>query len=328
MEIARSIDTGEIFNKFQASEESLKKPSLFSGKSMFRCLDDDNCGIQLSLANYGSENGKLVYFYSSSKKKKHANDCRMEYGNIQEQEELISDINKNEGFKDLSENEKRTLLSQAATTTLIVKEPVKKKETVVVGGEQNREVRDLSIEKQIQKFSEYSSQKNKGFSNRPLTSLKSLYQQFLEDEQKNRTTTIGSIEWPSYDKNGKRRDRSFIHQLIKNEPFDLKGIFFDISKESASINMNEVKIFFGKAWVNKKNFVFIDDKEEHVNIWFSEEDITGFANAAVYRDALSKGYPIEIVVCGHFYNAATNKIKFIPRTTDPRNWLFVPNPEK
>ncbi|MFR4175410.1 MAG: hypothetical protein ACLUQC_05625 [Lactococcus raffinolactis] len=61
MEIARSIVTKEILNAKVAWEISCQDNTL-EGRSMFICLDDEHCGIQLTLTNYGDENGLRKYF--------------------------------------------------------------------------------------------------------------------------------------------------------------------------------------------------------------------------------------------------------------------------
>lgn len=314
-ELARSIDTGEIVNAKVAWELSFKTED-FTGASMFKCLDDDHCGIQMTLTKYGDENAKRKYF-RAHESKGHSSECVMEYGTEKEKEELQKKLN-----PDSSPEEMRQIL-EFGNKNIVVRESVEKK---VENGVPVLRVLKTKAE-QEEAFKRYDKSKNKTLKDSTITAIGSLYSYFLD----NQDTPIKDINWHFRDKNGgKMSNNSFIKQN-----FPVKNIFLKI-QEDTKVELGKGMIFTGKVWVNSVKETYGHDtlikfvSKPDINVcWFNSKDLKGVPNAALFRRAREGNVPINICIAGYFYkDNADDKTKFKMRTNNVKDCLFIPDEEK
>ncbi|GHU39645.1 hypothetical protein FACS1894193_00230 [Bacilli bacterium] len=313
-ELARSIDTGEIFNAKVAWEKSCEE-DIFTGASMFKCLDDDNCSIQMTLTNFNDKYGKRKFFTPHKKKIGHDENCVMENGTREEKEDLQKHLNPNvtdEELKNIIEN---------GNKKIVVREPQIDRNNQ--GNEE--ESTNLTEEEQEKHYKKYDKTKNKGLGNSEISSIGSLFSYYNDNPE----TIISDINWSFFNKdNQKMGNRSFVKRN-----FPIKDIFCKLD-EQTSIDYYAGKIYIGKAWINARdkspykntviNFVDIPDV---AICWANSEELTGIPNAKLFREARDKHFPIYVCVAGYFYESKDKKINFKMRTNEPRNCLYIPNEE-
>ncbi|MDN5446988.1 MAG: hypothetical protein L0F86_06320, partial [Lactococcus lactis] len=169
MELARSVITGEIFNAKVAWEKSCSDNELGS-RSLFRCLDDDHCGIQMTLTNYGVKEGLRKYFKRHNVE--HTDDCVMERGSDIEKEQLQKDLN-----PILTTEELKNIL-ETGNKNIVICEPQSRHKN------ENNIVEFKSFEKnkkeQEELFQKNKENKKEGFSDSQVSSLGSLYSYYLD----------------------------------------------------------------------------------------------------------------------------------------------------
>lgn len=295
MEIARSIVTKEILNAKVAWEISCQDNTL-EGRSMFICLDDEHCGIQLTLTNYGDENGLRKYFKRHNIE--HDKDCIMKSGTLEEMQNLQIRLNPNISPKELQK------IIETGNKNISIREPKVKK----TSSSQNYKLVEKSKNDQEKSFRNYDKTKNKALSDSVVSSIASLYSFFIDNSE----TVIKDIKWSFFDRNNqKMKNYSFMKQN-----FPIKDIFLKIEEDSY-LEWYVGKIYFGKVWINRvkktngNNIVikFID-KPDIAICWTNEDELSGMANINQLRNALEKKFPIDICIVGYFYkDKNTNTIK-------------------
>ena len=284
---------------------------------MFKCLDDDHCGIQMTLTKYGDENAKRKFF-TPHKREGHSQECVMEHGTEEEKEELQGKLNPN-----ASPEEIRQIL-EFGNKNIVVREPTarnKLKTDVSMASKGKTE------EEQETAVKHYNKLKNKVLEDSEITTIGSLYSYYLD----NPDTLIKDIKWHFKNRNGEIMPNE---SLIKQN-FPVKDIFLEI-QEDIEVELGKGMIFIGKVWVDSMKKIHGHDtvikfvSQSDVNIcWFNSTDLQGVPNVALFRRAREKKFPINICVAGYFYkDNADNKIKFKMRTNNVRDCLFIPDEEK
>lgn len=315
MELARSVITGEILNAKVAWEKSCSDNELV-GRSLFRCLDDDHCGIQMTLTNYGVKEGLRKYFKRHNIE--HAADCVMEHGSNVEKEQLQKALTPILTTKELQN------IIETGNKNIVICEPqsLHKNENLV-------EFKSVEITKKEQEelFQKNKENKKEGVSDSQVSFLGSLYSYYLDKPE----TIVKSIDWSFYNRENKKMNNdSFVKQN-----FPIRDIFCEI-QEDTYLEWGKGKVFVGKAWVNAIDETHGHDttikfitKPDITICWAHSSEMKGMPNVDLLRRARQNGFPIEICVAGYFYNdKKSGQMKFKMRTNSIKNCLYIPNEDK
>ncbi|MGG9983103.1 hypothetical protein ACQ7C6_00100 [Lactiplantibacillus plantarum] len=324
MDLARSTDTDEIVKARETWEEQQNGNQDFTSKNNFKCLDEEHCGIQLTLAGYGNPNANRIYFRRSRNKGgDHTRDCVMKHGSDDEKDAFLKGI-----FEKLNQNvpnkEEVIRSSMAALKNIEIIENPKQ-------SEKKKDIEDFFNKDTILTFKNKNQNKrgdslsvHKGLRNQKLSALGSVYLQYKEQPD----TVVNSIYWPEYDKNNKIMKANFVKQLVSKKPLVISDIMFDIDR-NPDVPMNLENVYFFKSWVdyyeNKEKATLKSVKNDNLVIFLTMEELKGMTNVELLRTAGEKGFPIEIAVVGHFYLKSNGRIQWHSRTSNVHDWIFIPD---
>ncbi|MFV5782931.1 hypothetical protein ACHLJU_03110 [Pediococcus acidilactici] len=319
LKLARSMDTGEIVSSIKVFDESIsdKANIQFKDSHNFSCLDEE-CNIQLTLVNFGNKNRIMSPFFKPSHHTGHSENCIMIRGSGSEIRNLLSKLDPKLSHETLSH------LSKDANEHQSIIDTVPKRRTLTSSNSQD----PSNLDQQYIKSDVKNNPSKKGFRKSTISSLGSVFTLFKEKPD----SVEASINWPSYRADGTRL--GFSDDLVKNSPFKLEEIVKEI--KSNNVPLNVTAIYFTKAWVN---FSEGDTKSEPLAVSFKTlygnistykilwNKLRGFTNINLLRNRFERrsNRPIEIVLCGHFYRYKNGKIIFMPRASEVRKWLFIPD---
>lgn len=324
MDLARSTDTYEIVKARETWEEQQNDNQDFTSKNNFKCLDEDHCGIQLTLAGYDNPNANRIYFRRSRNKGgDHARDCVMEHGSDAERDAFLKGIF--EGLNQNVPNKEEVIRSSmsALKNIEIIENPKKNEKGKIIKGFFSKDTILTFRNENQNKVDDFSST-HKGLRNQKLSALGSVYLQFKEQPD----TVINSINWPAYDKNNKIMKTDFVKQLVFKKPLVISDIMFDIDR-NPNVPMNLENIYFFKSWVNyyknKEKATLKPVENKNLVIFLTMEELKGMTNIELLRTAGEKKFPIEIAVVGHFYRKSNGEIRWHSRTSNVHDWIFIPD---
>ncbi|MBZ6008258.1 hypothetical protein KIJ00_03140 [Leuconostoc gelidum subsp. aenigmaticum] len=313
-EIARSIDTGLptlAYDVWLASTNA-NDINIYSGSKMFVCLDDENCGIQMTLVNWSNHSPKRAAYFkqSSNTHNPHDANCRMEYGTVDDRNELLSLMTGLSSQLDLQETVENTIsLSQATRSD--EKDPDNVNNTVSV------EKDELWQNQQVQN---YDKQRNRiGLSKAKIQRLRGFYLWMNEHP----SGIVTAMDWPAYDFNDNERP-SFIKPLRAHKPTKISDILIDLDK-TTNIPTNQVKVYSGHLVVILSNntYKLTSLANPELEISIKENQLKYIMNHSELINVANTQSPVKIILCGHFYVNKHKKLQFLRRTKYSGDWISV-----
>lgn len=320
LELAESTDTGQMVSCYSAFEESNSQYSRFLKADHFICLDS-NCKIQLTLVNFGKSNTVQKPRFEPRHRTGHKHSCVMVHGTSIERAQTIKSENPN-----LSKNEVKVLSNFSSSEISIVdsrkEEPTDSPQNHLIKNQNSIATRsNTQGSGTVQKSHLHGTH---------VSSLGTVFNLYINNENQK----LKSMDWPSYNKNGKKR--WYVNSLEIDSPFNLKDITHKIT--AAEPEINEAGIYFGKAWVNFKgrsstdspnrvNFKFVNNANITTKD-ISWDSLAEFANLGLLKNMFrdKNNFPVEIVLCGHFYRSENpDRLVFVPRESNLKSWLFIPD---
>lgn len=313
-EIARSVDTGlptlayDVWIASTSTDDSNK----YSGSKMFVCFDDENCGVQMTLVNWGNHSPKRAAYFkqSSNTDCPHDEKCRMEYGSIDDRNELLSLTTELSSQLDIQDTLENTISLSQATRS---------------GENDSDDVQStVSIEKdeiwQNKQVQDYDKTRNRnGLSKAKIQRLRGFY--LWMNEHPN--GIVKEMDWPAYDFNDNERP-GFIKPLRAHKPTKISEILIDLDKKT-TITTNHVKVYSGHFVVTLLDKTYkltslanpdleINIKENHLKYILNHSELTNVANTQ---------NPIKIILCGHFYVNKDKQLQFLRRTKYSGDWISI-----
>ncbi|WP_349535108.1 hypothetical protein [Leuconostoc citreum] len=315
-EIARSVDTGLPTLAYDVWSFSIDEGhnTKYSGAKMFICLDDDNCGVQMTLVNWGNPTPKHAAHFkqSSNKDNPHKRNCRMEYGTLDEQNSLLSIAT------GLNEIEDQMTLQESIENTIALAQASRNEVTETFQETEMPKEKDESW--QIEKVNAYDSTNNRlGLSKGKIQRLRAFYLWAIEHPD----GVVTSMDWPAYDFENKERPR-FIKSLRSEKPIPISNIITNLD-QSVSIIANQVKVYVGKFKVTFQNGIYKLNalKNSSVEIDISDSQLKYIMNNSKLKNAANTQTTIEIVLCGHFFVNKQKRLQFLRRTKYSGDWITI-----
>lgn len=313
-EIARSISTGLPCLARDVWVDSISEPNntKYGGSKMFICLDDENCGIQMTLVNWGNPTPKHAAHFkqSSNTRTPHSDTCRMEYGTINDKNELLHLTTGLERQPNLQETIENTIsLSQATRNT-----------KNVVDDENN----NVPVEKdelwQRTQVKNYDTKRNRiGLAKSKIHRLRAFY--LWMNEHPNGIVT--TMDWPAYDFQNIERPK-YIKSLRTKLPTKVNDILINLDR-SINIPLNQVKIYSGHFAISMTNNTYrlTSESNNNLEITIKSTDLKYIMNHSLMEKAANTQQKIKIILCGHFYVNKQKNLQFLRRTKYSGDWISI-----
>lgn len=313
-EIARSVDTGlpTLAYDVWLASTSTNNNNQYSGSKMFVCLDDENCGVQMTLVNWGNHSPKRAAYFkqSSNTQSPHDAKCRMEYGTIDDRNDLLSLTTGLSNQPDIQNMVENTIaLSQATRND--EKDSDGDKNTVAV------EKDEIWQNEQVQN---YDKARNRiGLSKAKIQRLRGFY--LWMNEHPNGIVT--AMDWPAYDFNDNERP-SFIKPLRANKQTKISDILVDLDKKTI-ITTNQVKVYSGQFVVTLSNdtYKLTSSTNPKLEITIPENHLKYIMNHSQLGGVANTQSPLKIILCGHFYVNKNKELQFLRRTKYSGDWISI-----